>query len=133
MPDQTTSTQREQQWQEHISRWQTSGLNQKNYCEQSHLSYYQFGYWRQRLKVLADQASVETSTSGFAAIRCSGASSSETLVVRLPCGLSIEGINTHNVQAARQLLRKRRYIRLLSLPAFRAQFFDSPIRDIPWQ
>jgi hypothetical protein len=36
-------------WEHHIESWQASGLAQREYCRQHHLSYYQFGYWKKRL------------------------------------------------------------------------------------
>ena len=36
-------------WNHHIESWRASGLAQREYCRQHHLSYYQFGYWKKRL------------------------------------------------------------------------------------
>lgn len=38
-------------WRHHQLNWQRSGLNQKAYCQQHHLSYSAFKYWRVHQKV----------------------------------------------------------------------------------
>ncbi|GAB4352148.1 MAG: hypothetical protein Kow0060_01740 [Methylohalobius crimeensis] len=33
-------------WQHHVAAWRRSQLSQKAYCQQNHLSYTRFCYWR---------------------------------------------------------------------------------------
>lgn len=42
-------------WQNHLNQWQSSGLTQKDYCREQHLSHRQFLYWRSREKLLQQQ------------------------------------------------------------------------------
>ncbi len=51
-----TSNQKKEHWQQHIHEWSQSKLPQKVYCQQQHLSYASFGYWRTRLKPLEKPA-----------------------------------------------------------------------------
>jgi len=37
------------QWEEHIDRWQSSGLTQADYCDRSGVKLSTFRYWRKRL------------------------------------------------------------------------------------
>ena len=40
---------REQYWQEHISKWQRSGLTQSEYCKHNHLHRSTFAGWKKKL------------------------------------------------------------------------------------
>ena len=51
------------EWLSYINQWNGSGLSQKAFCEQHHLSYSNFKYWRQKL-----QADVPKVSSGFVPI-----------------------------------------------------------------
>jgi hypothetical protein len=42
--------QRQRYWQEHIERWRSSGMTQKDYCRQNGLKWSTFQYWKQRLR-----------------------------------------------------------------------------------
>ena len=37
------------QWQEHMERWQSSGLTQADYCDRNGVKLSTFRYWRKRL------------------------------------------------------------------------------------
>lgn len=36
-------------WEEHLSRWETSGLGQSEYCRQNGLGLHRFIYWKRKL------------------------------------------------------------------------------------
>ena len=42
--------ERRRYWQEHIERWRSSGMTQKDYCRQNGLKWSTFHYWKQRLR-----------------------------------------------------------------------------------
>ncbi len=89
-------------WQPHISAWQQSGLTQKAYCEQQELRYSTFGYWVRKLRRAAEPAT-EKKGAGFvpvipATVQPAG------LILSLPNGLEIRGIETETLPLVKQLL-----------------------------
>ena len=95
----TDTTDRTTFWQDHVTTWQASGLTQKAYCEAHGLRYSTFGYWVRKLRT----ASVDReNTSGFVPVTLSLADAG--LVVALPNGLEIRGIEANNLGLVRELL-----------------------------
>jgi hypothetical protein len=41
-------------WERHIELWRNSSLTQVEYCRQNNLSIKSFGYWKRRIKELAE-------------------------------------------------------------------------------
>jgi hypothetical protein len=52
----TSSDDKQSLWSDRIAAWKDSGLSQQKYCDQEHLTYTTFVYWRGRLRQLADDA-----------------------------------------------------------------------------
>lgn len=50
----TSSDDRQRLWSDRITAWKDSGLSQQKFCDQEHLTYTTFVYWRGRLKQLTD-------------------------------------------------------------------------------
>ena len=48
----TTTTNRANYWQQQVTTWQQSGLSCTQFCQQQHLIYHQFLYWRRKLMAL---------------------------------------------------------------------------------
>jgi hypothetical protein len=44
-----TPEDRRRQWEEHVTRWQSSGLTQVEYCRSNELKCSTFYYWKKRL------------------------------------------------------------------------------------
>jgi len=47
-------------WAEHESRWQGSGLSQRNYCQREGLSHSSFDRWRRLMRIATDTTAVPT-------------------------------------------------------------------------
>src|SRR5580700_5466182 len=62
------STSREEMFSK-IREWQQSGLSQKMFCEECHISYSNFHYWYKRFRELDS-----TPSSGFVPLQISGMS-----------------------------------------------------------
>ena len=52
-------------WKQHICAWQSSGLNQSQYCHANQIPVSSFSNWRKRLNSQPDEAPVETNTPRF--------------------------------------------------------------------
>ena len=93
-----TADDREQSWRSHREQWKQSGVSQATYCKRHQLIYHQFIYWNAKFKKAAQSS--ETSTSGKSngfvslSIRQTG---DEGLMITLPCGIRINGIDSHTV------------------------------------
>ena len=87
-------------WQEHITAWQGSGLTQKAYCQQRDLRYSTFGYWVRKLH--ADKAGRQPPSPAFVPVTLTPAAAG--LVLALPNGLEIRGIEADNLGLVRDLL-----------------------------
>ena len=100
--DTSDSTESAPFWQSHIAAWQQSGLIQKAYCEQQELRYTTFGYWVRKLRRAIEPTERER-PSGFVPV-APVMTQSAGLVLALPNGLEIRGIETENLPLVRQLL-----------------------------
>ena len=98
-----TTQERADFWHEHITAWQASGLSGQAFCQQHHLAYHQFIYWRQKQdKPGSDPAD---SAAGFARVM-PVVSDSRELTLSLPGGRSISGIHAGNVDLLGAILRQ---------------------------
>jgi len=95
----TDTTDRITFWQDHITTWQASDLTQKAYCEAHGLRYSSFGYWVRKLRV---PSADRENASGFVPVALSAVDAG--LVLALPNGLEIRGIEVNNLGLVRELL-----------------------------
>ena len=98
----TDRTDRITFWHEHVTTWQASGLTQKAYCDEHGLRYSAFGYWVRKLRG-ATEPPTEKKGAGFvpvipATVQPTG------LILSLPNGLEIRGIEAQHLALVRQLL-----------------------------
>jgi len=96
----TGTTDRTVFWQEHVTTWQASNLTQKAYCEAHGLRYTAFGYWVHKLRTASEGR--REGPSGFVPVTLAPADGG--LVLALPNGLEIRGIEANNVGLVRALL-----------------------------
>jgi hypothetical protein len=103
-PPSLQSLTREQFWQHHIDQWQDSGSTKMAYCREYRLTYHQMVYWCSKRDGLSKH---DEPTSGFVPVSVSSpvTSGSSQLSVRLPSGISIEGINELTLDMVAQLVR----------------------------
>lgn len=52
------SAQKYRYWQEHIERWQQSGLSQVEYCSQNGIKPRRWGYWKKKLTRKSTEAGI---------------------------------------------------------------------------
>ena len=100
--DMSAATEGAPFWQSHIAAWQQSGLTQKAYCEQQELRYTTFGYWVRKLRRAAEPAT-EKKGAAFVPV-IPGTVQPTGLILSLPNGLEIRGIEAQNLPLVRQLL-----------------------------
>ncbi|WP_293650387.1 IS66 family insertion sequence element accessory protein TnpA [Thiolapillus sp.] len=96
----TDTTDRTTFWQDHVTTWQASDLTQKAYCEAHGLRYATFGYWVRKLRTPSGDH--QESASGFIPVTLSPVDGG--LVLALPNGLEIRGIEANNLGLVRDLL-----------------------------
>lgn len=100
MSDQQSPLSRAAYWQEQISRWQASGQSRLSYCQQHNLSYPQFQYWRRKL-----HDNPAPAHRGFVAVEPAPVKASSGLVMVLPNGIELRGIDGDNLPLVGRLLR----------------------------
>lgn len=93
----THSDTKKQYWSKHIEGWETSYLNQKEYCKKQGISYAAFGYWRSHLLKESQQShkkAASTPTFKQAIITSTTTSKSQsaasTFKIVLPSQIKIE-------------------------------------------
>ena len=99
----------QEQWQQRIASWQDSGLSQNAWCRQNDVKSSQFGYWKKKLWTGKTSASSSKMVSAFVPVSLTQSQeqiceTSSSLTVSLPSGLSVSGIDHHNLTLAGQLI-----------------------------
>ena len=87
-------------WREHVAAWKATDLTQRAYCQEHDLQRSAFGYWVRKLRREADDPIGGPSAFVSVAYR----SSDSGLILALPNGLEIRGIESQNLGVVRQLL-----------------------------
>ena len=95
MPQQHTP----EQWQAIIKQWQASGLSAVAFCEQHHVVYHNFLYWRRKLGQSVGNKLVP-------AVPDLPLSMADGIELALPGGVLIRGIHSGNLTVAVELLRQ---------------------------
>ena len=109
----TEHSTRHAYWQQHIQRFQSSGLSGSQYCAREALTYHCFIYWRRKLTADSDQPSgrgnelatrAPGDSSGFVTIQSASPATDTGLELSLPNGLIIGNIRDTNLSLVGQLL-----------------------------
>ncbi len=93
-------------WQQHIQQWKTAQQTQIAYCRAHGLNFHQFNYWlRKEDPVNTQKKTVTTSSasSPFIPVVKHQATLSG-LSLSLPNGMMVQGIDSDNLSAVKQLL-----------------------------
>ncbi len=101
------SEQQKSAWAEHIRAQRESGLNQQAYCRQNDLKPHQFWYWKSKLDGGTDKqvkCQSKSKQSGFVPVKMPTRTSTQSLSVNLPNGITVSGIDEHNHGLAQQLI-----------------------------
>ena len=87
------------QWQAIIEQWQASGLPAKTFCQQQHVTYHNFLYWRRKLRQSANSQLVQV-------VPDPSTVAADGIELALPNGLVIRGIRNGNLTLAIELLHQ---------------------------
>jgi len=88
-------------WQRHLTAWKASGLSQRAYSRQHDINVSTFNNWIRKQRQ-GDSPQSKSSLSGFAPVVLSPSSSE--LVLTLPSGLEIRGIDEDTLNLVPRLL-----------------------------
>ena len=101
-----SNSERANQWQNHISQWQESGLSGAKFCKRAELDLAQFYYWKSKL--LSDTRNIvvdKKRPAGFASVVITdSALVGDGLNFTLPNGCAIVGIKGANVSLVGAIL-----------------------------
>ena len=92
-------------WQEQISAWEQTDQTQKSFCEDHDLDYHRFGYWRRKYREQSPSGVIQQG-SGFVPVRHSLDRVATSLILILPNGIRVQGIEESNLPLLSQLLRQ---------------------------
>ena len=98
--EQTGKIGRQRFWHDHVAAWQASNLTQKAYCQAHNLRYGAFGYWVRKLRT----PSSDQPGQGSSFVPVTLSPTADGLVLALPNGVEIRGIELENLPLVRQLL-----------------------------
>jgi len=90
-------------WQQHVDRWQVSGLSQQAFCKTHDLSYHRFLYWRRKFEGRTTE-NLEPPSSALVPVIYRPPSTAAGLSLVLPSGLELRGLSEDNLPLAQQLL-----------------------------
>ena len=100
-----------EQWQQRLQDWRESGLNQKQWCEQNNIRQPQFWYWKKKLEEIpAAEPIANAATPAFVPVALAPDSTHQepkekaALVITLPNGLQISGVDRSNLSLASSLI-----------------------------
>lgn len=105
MSEKTTREARADYWRAHIEAWRASGQSQRSYCLANGLGYSNFLYWRRRLRS-GHQTHRHGRGAGFVPVAYAVSASGEGLLVALPNGVELRGIDADNLALVEQLLNR---------------------------
>ena len=92
-------------WLEQISAWEQTDQTQKSFCEDHDLDYHRFGYWRRKYREQSPSGVIQQG-SGFVPVRHSLDRVATSLILILPNGIRVQGIEESNLPLLSQLLRQ---------------------------
>jgi len=90
-------------WQQHIDRWQVSGLSQQGFCKTHDLSYHRFLYWRRKFEGRTTE-NIKPPSSPLVPVIYRPPSTAAGLSLVLPSGLELHGLSEGNLSLVQQLL-----------------------------
>ena len=101
-----SNSERANQWQNHISQWQESGLSGAKFCKRAELDLAQFYYWKNKFSSNTRNIEVDKKRpTGFAsAVITDSALVADGLSFTVPNGCAIVGINGANVSLVGAIL-----------------------------
>ncbi|MDH3327557.1 MAG: hypothetical protein OEM38_12695 [Gammaproteobacteria bacterium] len=104
MSNADTKKEKRNYWAKHIKQWQSSGKTQSQYCQIHQLKLHQFVYWKQVFVTQPEKIAKQSGPSGFISVQISEPST-QSLILQLPGGLRIDGIQAGNLELIREIIR----------------------------
>lgn len=95
-PPRLQAVSRETFWKRHVDQWRDSGLSKMAYCQQFSLVYHQMVYWSS--KVANADCQISTPEKSFVPVSIAHGDTGSGVYVRLPNGITIEGIDEHSAR-----------------------------------
>jgi len=89
-------------WADHAKNWKASGESKRSYAHRHNLKPDQLGYWVGVFEA-KPQASHNTESKGFVAVSVT-TPIEQYLTVKLPNGLTLEGVHAGNLDITRALI-----------------------------
>lgn len=101
--DSSSTQDRRQFWDQHVTQFQNSDLNKAQYCREHQLTYHLFIYYCAQRQTEKDE-SVAHQPSGFVPVRFGAPVQPSELDITLPNGVQINGITEHTSALAIKLI-----------------------------
>ncbi len=98
-----TRAEKRAYWADHAKNWKVSGESKRSYARLHNLRPDQLGYWIQVFEA-KPQTSNKAEAKRFVAVSVT-APSTQSLTIKLPSGLTLEGIHSGNLDITRVLIR----------------------------
>jgi hypothetical protein len=92
-------------WREKIAAWEQGNQSQKSFCQQHDLNYHRFGYWRRKLQS-TKSVDMMHHPGGFVSVQLAPERMAGGLVLVLPNGIRVQGIESGNLPVVSQLLKQ---------------------------
>ncbi len=94
-------------WADHIQSQRASGVSQQAYCTRHGLKAHQFSYWKHQLASTVQALSTrqpKLEQRGFIPVKVVAAPSMSQLLITLPNGIQLQGIDEQNLLLVQQLI-----------------------------
>lgn len=98
-----TRHERTQYWQAQVEAWQQPGQDQIAFCREHEVNYSRFVYWLGKFRG-PDKAVPQPASKFIPVVNSTPPTAGAGLVIRLPDGVGLRGVGTHNIGLAKQLL-----------------------------
>ena len=104
---QSSHSQLEASWKQHLNAWRASGLSQNAYCREHTLKPHQFSYWKRKLATAtADHKPITRQKSpAFVPLRVRNPSNANNgFCLRLPNGCEFSGMEAQHLPVVTRLI-----------------------------
>lgn len=90
-------------WQQHVLQWKSSPLSQIAYCREHELNFHRFNYWLRKDDPVKPKKVPANHSSAFVPVVKTQATQTG-LCLSFPSGLILQGIDSGNLAAVKQLM-----------------------------
>lgn len=79
-------------WEEIITSWESSGLNQRRFCEEHEVSHNQLSYWKRKLRPGSSRTPRFKRMANVGVSSCFEVISANGTIVRVPAGFHTDSL-----------------------------------------